>query len=137
MPSSQNTLARAVKKRTDLTRRQAEAIVKNIAALKRVDEGMKRARSVQGATLCSIVSSAEKARVKDKRSKRGAGSSTGSRSSRSRAQEDPCESPTTLRKLILCMKTCCTKSAAKTARGKGKVSGKKKKPASRPARRSA
>ena len=137
-------IARVVIERDAMTGKHVDLVRNSLLMTKQLDVAVKRARAVQGDTLCSIVDNVEKLRVRNLRGPRRASAASGSSSassssssasssssSRSRrrgsrsttaARTDPCESPDTLRKLIQCMKACCTVrqlQAQRPAQGQG------------------
>ena len=131
----------AIAERDAMTAEKADMLRKSLQMTKQLDVAVKRARTVQGDTLCSIVDNVEKLRVRNLRGPRrasaasssssAASSASSSSASRSRrrgsrsttaARTDPCESPDTLRKLIQCMKACCTVRQLQ-AQGRGQRQG--------------
>jgi hypothetical protein len=106
----------------------------------------KKGQEQSGQKVCDIVAMIEKARTKHPRlatnskstPRSGNKGSSGSVSSGRRDRkttgrvQDPCESPTTLRKQLLCMKKCCVAAeTSKLSPNKNKAKGSKGRTASK------
>jgi hypothetical protein len=98
-----------------------------------LNDKFRQEQELSGKKVCDIVAVIEKARIKQPRRQAASSGSSGSsgsgrgsgrgRGSRGRAA-DPCESPTTLRKLLLCMKKCCVTASKTSKENKGSRAGK-------------
>jgi hypothetical protein len=138
MPAARMTQTEiAQKMRADMARIVA-ASEKTAAEQQRIQTSLtafrqkiKQGQGRSGDTLCSIVNAMEKGRTKMPRSEQPRGtrpsrSTPSNAASRRTKPSDPCESPTTLRKLLLCMRKCCANSKASNTKIPGKIQAKGK-----------